>query len=197
MTNRARNIRITAAASVAMVVGMTGLVAVSEPLYRLFCKVTGYGGTPRMAEKASGATGEAMFTVRFDANVARGLSWGFRAAEPQMSVRVGEETLAYYEAKNTSDLPLVGTATFNVQPDRAAPYFNKIQCFCFTEQVLAPGETVRMPVTFFVDPEITKDVHARDIGTITLSYTFFKSDDQSKARVAQSEFKPESKTYSN
>ena len=182
-----RNIRLTAAGAVVVVAGMAGLTAVSEPLYRLFCEATGYGGTPRVTDIARpGANaGEATITVRFDANVNRDLAWRFRPADRQMTVRVGEETLAFYEARNTSDRPIVGTATFNVQPDRAAVYFNKLECFCFTEQVLAPGESVRMPVVFFVDPEIAKDPRARDVAAITLSYTFFRSEDQSKARVAQ------------
>jgi cytochrome c oxidase assembly protein subunit 11 len=182
-----RNVRLTAAGAVVVVAGMAGLTAVSEPLYRLFCEATGYGGTPRVTDIARpGANAaEAMITVRFDANVNRDLAWRFRPAERQMTVRVGEEILAFYEARNTSDRPIVGTATFNVQPDRAAIYFNKLECFCFTEQVLAPGESVRMPVTFFVDPEIAKDPRARDVAAITLSYTFFRSEDQSKARVAQ------------
>ena len=197
MDRRGRNIRLTTAASVAVVAGMVGLVAVSEPLYRMFCQVTGYGGTPRIALKGSDGVGEATITVRFDANVNRDLPWRFRPEEARTTVRVGEEVLAFYEARNASDQPVVGTATFNVQPDRAAVYFNKIQCFCFTEQVLGPGESVRMPVTFFIDPAIAKDAFARDVKTITLSYTFFRSDDQSKARVAHLDTKFDPKTRSN
>jgi cytochrome c oxidase assembly protein subunit 11 len=190
MDRRTRNIRMTTAAAVAVVAGMAGLTAASEPLYRLFCQVTGYGGTPRIADKASAGATDAFVTVRFDSNVNRELAWRFRPAEKDMTVRVGEEAIAFYEAKNTSDRPIVGTATFNVQPDRAAPYFNKLQCFCFTEQVLAPGESVRMPVTFFIDPEIAKDAYARDVSTIVLSYTFFKAEDQSKARATQASLVP-------
>jgi len=186
-TSRARSnqrgVRLTAASTVIVVSVMTGLVAVSEPLYKLFCQVTGYGGTPRIAEKgSSGLTGETM-TVRFDSNVNRELAWRFRPTASQMNVQIGEEMLAFYEAKNVSDKPLVGTATFNVMPERAAIYFNKVQCFCFTEQVLQPGESVEMPVSFFIDPDILKDQYARGIKTVTLSYTFFLNQDQSKAKT--------------
>jgi len=178
-----RGVRLTAASAVIVVSAMAGLVAVSEPLYKLFCQVTGYGGTPRIAEKgSSGLTGETM-TVRFDSNVNRELAWKFRPTASQMNVQIGEEMLAFYEAKNVSDKPLVGTATFNVMPERAAIYFNKVQCFCFTEQMLQPGESVEMPVSFFIDPDILKDQYARDIKTVTLSYTFFLNQDQSKAKI--------------
>jgi cytochrome c oxidase assembly protein subunit 11 len=167
---------------VIVVSAMVGLVAVAEPLYKLFCQVTGYGGTPRVAEKGSSGTIAQTMTVRFDSNVNRDLAWKFRPAVSQVNVQVGEEMLAFYEAKNVSDVPLVGTATFNVMPERVAPYFNKVQCFCFTEQVLKPGESVQMPVTFFIDPDILKDQYARDVKTVTLSYTFFLNQDQSKAQ---------------
>ncbi len=179
-----RGIRLTAGAMVVVVSAMGGLVVASEPLYKLFCQVTGYGGTPRIAEGqiSSGVVAETM-TVRFDSNVNRDLAWKFRPAATQVNVQIGEEALAFYEAKNVSGETLVGTATFNVMPERAAPYFNKIQCFCFTEQVLKPGETVQMPVTFFIDPDILKDQYARNIKTVTLSYTFFLNQDQSKAQT--------------
>lgn len=181
-----RGIRLTVAGTVIFVSAMVGLVVVAEPLYKLFCQVTGYNGTPRLAEgqASPGSIAETM-TVRFDSNVNRDLAWKFKPAVNQVSVQLGEEKLAFYEAKNVSAVPLVGTATFNVMPESAARYFNKIQCFCFTEQVLKPGETIQMPVTFFVDPEILKDQYARDIKTVTLSYTFFLNQDQSKAQTMQ------------
>lgn len=182
--------RMTASALVVLVSGMVGLAYAAEPLYKLFCQVTGYGGTPRIADKNSGVVTSDLVTVRFDANVNRDLPWRFRPSSSQTTVKFGEEALAFYEATNVSDKPIVGTATFNVSPDRAATFFNKIQCFCFTEQVLAPGETVRMPVTFFIDPEMLNDTYARDLKTVTLSYTFFMNQDQSKAQVNQA-------TYSN
>lgn len=190
--SKRRNVRLTAVGAGAVVAAMVGLTAVSEPLYRLFCEVTGYGGTPRITDKASSGVGEKTITVRFDANVNRDLAWRFRPVDKEMSVQVGEEAIAFYEARNTSDRPIVGTATFNVQPDRAASYFNKLECFCFTEQVLAPGESVRMPVTFFIDPDITKDAYAREVSTIVLSYTFFKAEDQSKANMTQASLSPTS-----
>ncbi len=179
-----RGIRLTVAGTVLFVSAMVGLVAVAEPLYKLFCQVTGYNGTPRIAEGQSSPGGVAeTMTVRFDANVNREIAWKFKPAVNQVDVRIGEEMLAFYEATNTSSEPLVGTATFNVMPERVAPYFNKIQCFCFTEQVLKPGESVQMPVTFFIDPDMLKDQYARDIKTVTLSYTFFLNQDQSKAKA--------------
>ncbi len=179
-----RGIRLTVAGTLLFVSAMVGLVAVAEPLYKLFCQVTGYNGTPRIAEGQSSPGGVAeTMTVRFDANVNREIAWKFKPAVNQVDVRIGEEMLAFYEATNTSSEPLVGTATFNVMPERVAPYFNKIQCFCFTEQVLKPGESVQMPVTFFIDPDMLKDQYARDIKTVTLSYTFFLNQDQSKAKA--------------
>jgi len=179
-----RGIRFTAASMVIVISAMVGLVVVAEPLYKLFCQVTGYNGTPRIAEgeTSRGAIAQTMI-VRFDSNVNHELAWKFRPEVGQVSVHLGEEKLALYEAKNLSDQTLVGTATFNVMPERVAPYFNKIQCFCFTEQVLKPGETVQMPVTFFIDPDILKDPYARDVKTVTLSYTFFLNKDQSKAQT--------------
>jgi len=187
-----RRNRNVAAMLFLLAVGMVGAAYAAVPLYQMFCQVTGYGGTPRIADKSSTGATEAVVTVRFDANVNRDLSWRFRPVDKDMKVRIGEEAIAFYEAKNTSDHAIVGTATFNVQPDRAAPYFNKLQCFCFTEQVLAPGETARLPVTFFIDPEIAKDAYARDVSTIVLSYTFFKAEDQSKARMSQASLAPPS-----
>ena len=162
------------AGTVIFVSAMVGLVVVSEPLYKLFCQVTGYNGTPRIAEgqNSPGSVTETM-TVRFDSNVNRDLAWKFRPAVNQVNVRIGEEMLAFYEATNTSDEPLVGTATFNVMPERIAPYFNKIQCFCFNKQTRKAGEAVEMPVTFYVDPAIDKDPDLRTVKNITLHYTFY------------------------
>ncbi len=167
-----------------LVVGMVGMAYASEPAYRLFCKVTGYGGTTQRAESAPDtghAAGRPLITVRFDANVNAALPWRFRSVQRQIKLRLGEETLAFFEATNTSDRPIVGTATFNVAPFKAGAYFNKTECFCFSEQVLAPGQSVNMPVSFYIDPEMAEDRRARDIGSITLSYTFFRARDQSAA----------------
>lgn len=168
------NARVVLLSLVALA-AMVGLVVGSVPLYRLFCKVTGYGGATQVAAAAPGATGHVV-TVRFDASVAKGLPWRFTPEKRQMQVRLGEQVLAFYTATNTGSEPVVGTATFNVTPDKAGRYFDKIACFCFSEQRLEPGETVEMPVTFFVDPALADDPLASEVQTITLSYTFFRKE---------------------
>jgi cytochrome c oxidase assembly protein subunit 11 len=143
------------------------------PLYRIFCQATGYGGTPLRVDTASQTTGERVITVRFDTNVDPALDWAFQPEQRSVQVKVGENKLVYFRATNNSDRPIVGHAAFNVSPDIAAPFFDKIQCFCFTEQTLKPGESADMPVVFFVDPAIAEDPDASGIDTITLSYTFY------------------------
>jgi cytochrome c oxidase assembly protein subunit 11 len=157
----------------ALVAAMVGAAYASVPLYRLFCQATGFDGTPRIASTPSTQVLDQAVTVRFDANVAPGLAWRFEPDETTKRVRIGETTLAFYRATNTSDRPVYGTATFNVQPERAAVYFNKLECFCFKEQLLQPGESVEMPVSFFIDPQIVGDKDARSVSQITLSYTFY------------------------
>lgn len=177
---QARGRRFTALALVAVVAGMTGLAFASVPLYRLFCAATGYGGTPRVAvgADAPAAAGETReITVSFDANVNPALPWRFRPEQRQVRVRLGVDTLAVFRAENLSDQPLVGSATFNVTPNKAAQYFVKVQCFCFDEQRLAPRATADLPVSFYVDPAIADDPDARDVSAITLSYTFFRAED--------------------
>jgi len=174
---------VTAVILFGLVAGMTGLAFASDPLYRIFCKVTGYGGTTQVAEApAESKIIDQLVTVRFDANVNKSLPWRFKPVQNTIKVRLGEQAIAFYEATNVSDKAIVGTATFNVAPFKAGEYFNKIECFCFTEQVLKPGQTVQMPVTFFVDPAILKNRNTVDVKTITLSYTFFADDDQSEAQ---------------
>lgn len=163
-----------------VVVGMVGLAYASVPLYRLFCQVTGYGGTTQTAEANAGVVLDRSMKIRFDANTA-GVPWIFKAAETEITVKIGENRLAFYEASNQSDKAVTGTATFNVTPLEAGAYFNKIDCFCFTEQTLKPGETVQMPVSFFVDPEIADDPELDDVRTITLSYTFFPGDEPAES----------------
>ena len=164
-----------------VVMSMVGLAYASEPLYRIFCQVTGYGGTTQVAVfNEKNLIGENFITVRFDANVNKLLAWRFKPMQNKINLRPGEQAIAFYEATNVSDKPIVGTAVFNVAPFKVGEYFNKIECFCFTEQVLMPGQTVQMPVTFFVDSAITKDRNTKDVNTITLSYTFYASDDQSE-----------------
>ena len=156
-----------------LVTAMVGAAYAAVPLYRLFCEVTGFDGTPRVATKPSDRVLDKIMTIRFDANVAPGLPWTFAPEQTTTKVKIGENTLAFYRATNTSDQPVRGMATFNVFPEQVAPFFNKLQCFCFTEQLLQPGETVEMPVSFFVDPQIASDKDAHAVTHVTLSYTFY------------------------
>lgn len=165
--------------SLGVVAGMVGLAYASVPLYRLFCQVTGYAGATRQAEQAPNAVPGTAVTVRLDANVNSRLPWRFAPEQPQVRLALGETVTMLYRAENLSDRPIVGTATFNVTPFAAGPYFSKLQCFCFQEQALAPGQSAELPVTFFVDPAILSDPETKDIQTITLSYTFFRAADQS------------------
>lgn len=163
---------------VVLVLGVFGMIGASYaavPLYKLFCQVTGFGGTPQVAAEESTIVLDRKMTVRFDA-MANGVPWAFQPVERKIELKVGESAVAYYRATNTSDRTVVGTATFNVTPLKVGQYFNKIECFCFTEQLLEPGQSVDMPVTFFVDPEIAEDRNLEDVKTITLSYTFFPVD---------------------
>jgi len=163
--------------SLAVVAAMAGLVAASVPLYDLFCRVSGYGGTTKVADHVAAATNRPI-TVRFDASKAKDLPWRFRPAQNRIDTHLGEQVLAFYTATNTSDRAVVGTATFNVTPAKAGQYFNKVQCFCFTEQRLEPGQSVDMPVTFFVDPALASDETTSEVTTITLSYTFYPIHDR-------------------
>jgi cytochrome c oxidase assembly protein subunit 11 len=183
----ARRNRKTMIALFCVVAGMVGLSFASVPLYDLFCRVTGYGGTPGIAQAPEGGAeiGREII-VRFDASVNSSLDWRFAPAQEPMRVRVGETALAFYTARNMADGPTVGTATFNVTPLKAAKYFDKIDCFCFTEQRLEAGEKVDMAVSFFVDPAIVEDRNLDDVNTITLSYTFFPKHGTGDGRVAVS-----------
>ena len=165
---------ITGLSLAALVVGMVGLSYAAVPLYDLFCRATGYGGTTMVATEVPNQIGEREMTVRFNANVNRDLPWRFRPVQVSVTVRVGEPTLAFYRVENTSEQTIVGTATYNVTPLKAGEYFSKIDCFCFTEQVLQPGESAELPVSFFVDPSIVDDPKMDRITTLTLSYTFFE-----------------------
>jgi cytochrome c oxidase assembly protein subunit 11 len=173
-----RRIAVYCAATVAFMVA--GAFA-SAPLYDMFCRVTGFAGTPLRATQAPGADeSEPLVTVRLDATVAPGMPWKFQPVQREIKVRPGEETLAFYRAINPTARTIVGTASFNVTPEKAGQYFNKIACFCFTEQQLGPGQTVDMPVSFFVDPEMLKDPKTRDVVDITLSYTFFRKEEPTR-----------------
>ncbi|WP_380872579.1 cytochrome c oxidase assembly protein CtaG [Sphingomonas sp. DBB INV C78] len=178
MTTLAQKNRKVGLMAAALVGAMIALGFASVPLYRIFCQVTGFAGTTKMAvgTEAPGAVVGKIVRVRFDGNVTPGMPWKFAPEEHVQRVAVGARDMAFYNATNMSDKPIKGTATFNVTPSQAGQYFTKIQCFCFTEQELKPGETMRMPVIFYVDPKILQDPDAKDINEITLSYTFFPVD---------------------
>jgi cytochrome c oxidase assembly protein subunit 11 len=154
---------------------MGGFAYASAPLYDLFCRTTGFGGTPVVAQSGDRPILDRTVKVRFDSNVDTSLPWKFQPLQREVTVRLGEEYLAHYRVTNLSQRPAVGTSTYNVTPETAGGWFNKLQCFCFTEQLLLPGQSVDMPVIFFVDPELDKDRRYDNIRTITLSYTFFEA----------------------
>ena len=181
---RRRNARY-AVALVTVAFAMGGLAFASAPLYRLFCAVTGLGGTPQRAVETPAAPYRSrVITVRFDANVHPDLPWSFAPGVREMVVNVGEPALAVYRARSRSASPSTGTATFNVTPGKAGPYFSKLDCFCFEAQTLAAGEEAELAVSFFVDPAIMADPNLDDLSTITLSYTFFR-DDEAAPRATQ------------
>lgn len=173
MKNGNRN-RWVMMSCVGVVAGMTALSFAAVPLYDLFCRVTGYGGTTQVAAEASDVVLDRVVRIRFDASMNSSLDWRFQPVQREMSMKIGESAVAFYRAKNLSEAVTTGTATFNVTPLKVGKYFTKIDCFCFTEQQLEPGQAVDMPVTFYVDPEMVKDRNLDDVTTITLSYTFFQ-----------------------
>ncbi len=179
---RRRNAR-TGVVLTGIVAGMIGLSFASVPLYRLFCQVTGYGGTTQVAEAAPGTAAERVIKVRFNADTAPGLPWTFKPVQREIALKVGESGLAYYRARNLAEVAVTGTSTFNVTPLKAGQYFSKVQCFCFTEQRLEAGQELDMAVSFFVDPEILSDRNLDDVKTITLSYTFFRAPGDQKAEA--------------
>ena len=160
---------------VAVMVGMLALAYAASPLYEMFCKATGFAGTPVVAQAGDRPVLERVAIVRFDSNVDPNLPWRFQPLEREVKVRLGEERLVHYRVTNVSQRPIVGTASYNVTPEPAGPWFNKLQCFCFTEQLLLPGQSVDMPVVFFVDPAMDQDRRYDNVRTITLSYTFFEA----------------------
>ncbi len=167
---------------VGMVLAMGGLAYASVPLYQLFCQVTGYGGTTQVAETVDGIPViDRDISVRFDANTEASLNWRFKPETRKVTLKMGEKMVINYTAENLSNEPISGMATFNVTPQAAGAYFNKIECFCFTDTYIDPGETLEMPVVFFVDPEMDKEEAFKAIKTITLSYTFYESDQQPEA----------------
>ena len=166
----------TVAQTVSLVVFMGALAWASVPFYDWFCRVTGFGGVPGQVEVASDEILDQTITVRFDGTLNNNMGWEFKPVVREMELRIGEVGLAFYEAYNPSDRAIAGQASYNVTPYTAGAFFDKIDCFCFTEQVLAPGERVQMPVSFFIDPEIVKDRDGKYVHTITLSYTFYEID---------------------
>ena len=188
----ARRNRRTGLAAVLFALAMLGLGYAASPLYRMFCQATGFAGTTRratVAEASAVTVTDKLVKIRFDANIERGMAWQFRPERGADTIQMGGRHMAIFLAKNLSGKPLTGRASFNVEPEQAGRYFNKIQCFCFTEQTLAPGQEVRMPVIYFVDPKMLDDPDARDIEEITLSYTFHPIADHGskaldRARVA-------------
>jgi cytochrome c oxidase assembly protein subunit 11 len=162
---------------VAIIFGMVGMSFAAIPLYRLFCAVTGYGGTPQIGLAASPGATTGTIVVRFNADTNPKLPWHFQAEQNAVKVKLGEEQVAYYSARNEAGRPVTGVATYNVTPDVVGKYFHKTACFCFNEQTLAPNQSMQFPVSFWVDPAIAKDPNTAEVKTITLSYTFFRSID--------------------
>jgi cytochrome c oxidase assembly protein subunit 11 len=190
MVKRGKNNGRTAFVLFTIVGAMVGLSFASVPLYRLFCQVTGYGGTPQISADATPSkVSERTITVRFDSNTNPDLPWRFKPVQKEMTVRLGEQALAFFEAESLSDVKSVGQATYNVTPFKVGTYFNKIDCFCFDEQVLMPGQSVSMPVQFFVDPEIFDDPNTQEVKTITLSYTFFAHENDEDSEEDKSTIK--------
>ncbi len=176
---------------VGLVLAMGSLSFAAVPFYQWFCQVTGYGGTTSVAEAAPDKPLDREIIVRFDASLESGMPWTFRPQQTTMTIRIGETGLAFYEASNPTDRVVAGQASYNVTPDNAGGYFTKIECFCFTEQVLQPGETVVMPVTFYVDPTIMDNPESKLINQITLSYTFHQIPlPQTQAALADAPAKP-------
>ncbi len=171
-----RRHNVVALSCAGLVAAMVGLSFAAVPLYRMFCQVTGYGGTPQRAEAAPDTVLDQTIRIRFDSHVGNGLPWTFKPVERVIEVKIGEQALAFFKATNTSNAPAAGTAVFNVVPEQAGIYFAKIECFCFKQQTLAAGQSMEMPVSFFIDPALASDDDTKDISEITLSYTFYPDD---------------------
>jgi cytochrome c oxidase assembly protein subunit 11 len=186
MANETKNRRVALMAT-SLVVGMVGLAYASVPLYRLFCQATGFGGTTQVAEASAAKPTTQDISIRFDANTSGELGWVFRPKQNTMVVKIGEPSMAYFTATNAGSQSTTGTAMFNVTPAESGIFFNKIECFCFTEQTLKPGETIELPVQFFVDAAMLDDADTKSIREITLSYTFYPT--KSKAPEKQAALK--------
>jgi len=178
--SRRRSSTVIAAALTAVIAGMVGMSFAAVPLYRMFCAATGYGGTPKIGPERSASISERAITVRFNADTNPGLPWEFVPEQKQVTLKLGEEQVAFYAARNQAAEPVTGIALYTVTPDKAAQYFHKTACFCFNQQTLAAGQSMQFPVSFWVDPAISDDPNTADITTITLSYTFFRSLDDAQ-----------------
>lgn len=185
-----RSNRLPAVITVGVASLMLGMSFAAVPLYRMFCSMTGYGGTTQRVVSAPSAPGERTLTVRFDSNVAGGLPWAFEPETKQITLRTGETKTVFYRVTNLTDRAISATATYNVTPDQAGPFFDKLNCFCFSEQTLGPKETAEWPVVFFLDPALEKDESMAKVEQLTLSYTFFET--KKPARTAQDQTKPKS-----
>ena len=170
---------------VAVGLGMAGMAWAAVPLYDAFCRVTGFAGTTQIATSGSDVVLDRTVTIRFDGSTVSGMPWEFKPVTKPVTIRIGETALAFFEAYNPTDRVIAGTASYNVSPFSMGGYFTKIDCFCFTEQVLQPGQRVTMPVTFYVDPEMVDDAETAAVNTITLSYTFFETELDSQATLGQ------------
>jgi len=180
--NPAKNRRVALIAAAGFCF-MVGAAYASVPLYKIFCQTTGFGGTTQRVAKAPDVASDKIISVRFDANTSSGLSWRFQPKQTTMQVKIGEQNVAYFEAKNLGDKVSTGSAIYNVSPPTAGRFFDKIQCFCFTKQTLKPGETAEFPVVFFIDPDILKDADGKGTEEITLSYTFYPADSPQLAQA--------------
>lgn len=170
-----KSMRNTLVACLAIVFGMGGLAYASVPLYRLFCQLTGFGGTPQRAYEAAETVVDRIVKVRLDANVAPGLAWHFAPEIPVMTVKIGETATGFFRITNLAAVPVTGRATYNVAPNQVGSYFNKLQCFCFEDLTLQPGESLDVPVVFFIDPDVVNRRELDSLNEVTLSYTFFES----------------------
>ena len=179
------DLRRTVIPLVAVGLGMAAMAWAAVPLYNLFCRVTGFAGTTQVATSGSDVVLERTVTVRFDGSTVRDMAWEFKPVTKPVELRIGETAIAFFEAYNPTDRVIAGTASYNVSPFSVGGYFTKIDCFCFTEQVLQPGQRVMMPVTFYVDPAMVDDAETEGVTTITLSYTFFETELDSQAALGQ------------
>ena len=186
--------KVIAAACLVFFGGMVGMAYAAVPLYNLFCQVTGYGGTTQRVTQYSSTVLDRDIRIRFDANTSGGLPWDFKPVSRDVTIKIGETTQVAYQAKNVFSQPTYGRASFNVTPQMAGAYFMKVECFCFTDTELEPGETMDMPVVFYVDPEIVNVPELKDIKTITLSYTFFPIDGEKPLAAAKVKNEPDADT---